>query len=105
MGQDYQYIDIGETRIHVCDGCGSLVSPSAGGITAHNRFHRATGDDTSLPPPSCPSACWACLDAAHLTPLGMVVCERCGHKRCPHATNHLNLCTNSNEPGQPGSRY
>lgn len=36
---------------------------------------------------------------------GMVVCAKCGNKRCPHATDHNNACTNSNEPGQPGSIY
>lgn len=35
----------------------------------------------------------------------MVVCSICGNKRCPHANNHNNPCTNSNEPGQPGSSY
>jgi Zn finger protein HypA/HybF involved in hydrogenase expression len=35
----------------------------------------------------------------------MIVCPECGNKRCPHATNHNLPCTNSNEPGQPGSRY
>lgn len=35
----------------------------------------------------------------------MIVCEFCGNKRCPHATDHDLACTNSNEPGQPGSRY
>lgn len=34
-----------------------------------------------------------------------IVCEICGNKRCPHATNHALPCTNSNVPGQPGSRY
>ena len=34
---------------------------------------------------------------------GMVVCPTCGNKRCPHATEHNNAGTNSNEPGQPGS--
>ena len=36
---------------------------------------------------------------------GMVVCAKCGNKRCPHATDHNNVCTNSNETGQPGSIY
>ena len=36
---------------------------------------------------------------------GMVVCPKCGNKRCPHATDHNNACTNSNEPGQEGSIY
>jgi hypothetical protein len=35
----------------------------------------------------------------------MFLCPVCGNKRCPHATNHTLACTNSNEPGQPGSRY
>lgn len=35
----------------------------------------------------------------------MIVCNLCGNKRCPHATDHNLACTQSNEPGQPGSRY
>lgn len=35
----------------------------------------------------------------------MIVCPECGNKRCPHATDHTLSCTDSNEPGQPGSRY
>lgn len=35
----------------------------------------------------------------------MFVCSTCGFKRCPHATDHNLACTNSNEPGQVGSKY
>lgn len=35
----------------------------------------------------------------------MVVCRKCGNKRCPHATNTNLSCTGSNAPGQPGSAY
>lgn len=35
----------------------------------------------------------------------MIVCGTCGNKRCPKATDHNYQCTDSNEPGQPGSRY
>lgn len=35
----------------------------------------------------------------------MVVCQKCGNKRCPHATYHGFACTESNEPGQLGSVY
>lgn len=35
----------------------------------------------------------------------MVVCEVCGNKRCPHATDHRRACTKSNAPGQAGSAY
>lgn len=34
-----------------------------------------------------------------------IVCSICGNKRCPHATDHRNECTGSNEPGQSGSDY
>jgi hypothetical protein len=50
--------------------------------------------------------CWACLDAAHITPMGYVLCGKCGNKRCPHAADHRLECTRSNAPGQPGAtRY
>lgn len=35
----------------------------------------------------------------------MVLCEHCGNKRCPHATNCDYECTGSNEPNQEGSVY
>ena len=35
----------------------------------------------------------------------MILCPTCGNKRCPHANDHRNACTDSNEPGQPGSAY
>jgi len=35
----------------------------------------------------------------------MIVCPKCGNKRCPHASDHDLECTNSNEPGQQGSTY
>jgi redox-regulated HSP33 family molecular chaperone len=36
---------------------------------------------------------------------GYILCEFCGNKRCPHATDHRHACTNSNKPGQPGSIF
>ena len=35
----------------------------------------------------------------------MILCPEGGNKRCPKATYHELPCTNSNEPGQPGSIY
>ena len=35
----------------------------------------------------------------------MILCPVCGNKRCPKATDHEHECTNSNDPGQPGSIY
>jgi hypothetical protein len=37
--------------------------------------------------------------------IGFIVCSECGNKRCPHANDHLNICTKSNEMGQEGSAY
>lgn len=34
-----------------------------------------------------------------------VVCPVCGNKRCPHANDHRNACTGSNEPRHEGSAY
>jgi len=35
----------------------------------------------------------------------MILCNICGNKRCPHATDHELQCTDSNEPDQEGSVY
>ena len=35
----------------------------------------------------------------------MILCSKCGNKRCPKATNHRNTCTRSNKPGQKGSSW
>ena len=36
---------------------------------------------------------------------GMLLCPICYNKRCPKASDHHLACTNSNDPGQPGSIY
>ncbi len=38
-------------------------------------------------------------------PRRFIVCQTCGNKRCPHATDHRLSCTYSNRSGQPGSAY
>ncbi|KFC98078.1 hypothetical protein [Leclercia adecarboxylata] len=50
--------------------------------------------------------CW-CLTCrpVKMTDMRFVVCPDCGNKRCPHANDHRNACTGSNEPGQEGSAY
>jgi hypothetical protein len=59
--------------------------------------------------------CHACIDEhdlrsptmplLSLNSFCMIVCQNCGNKRCPKASDHRNECTNSNEPGQSGSVY
>lgn len=55
------------------------------------------------------ACCYKCaqglLDHFPLDMTFMIVCPKCGNKRCPKATDHRNECTGSNEPGQKGSRY
>jgi hypothetical protein len=46
-------------------------------------------------------ACWQCVPEFPW----MMLCTICGNKRCPHAYDHENGCTDSNAPGQPGSAY
>jgi hypothetical protein len=45
--------------------------------------------------------CWQCTPDYR----GMLICPKCGNKRCPHASDHRLACTSSNEPGQVGSVY
>jgi DNA-directed RNA polymerase subunit RPC12/RpoP len=54
--------------------------------------------------------CYNCLkdvkeDGWPVTAMRMILCPDCGNKRCPKSTDHNFACTNSNESGQPGSRY
>lgn len=59
----------------------------------------------SVPRGGC--QCEACYPFDYSDPMSirMIVCAICGNKRCPHATDHRNACTNSNEPGQKGSSW
>lgn len=57
-----------------------------------------------------PCPCYTCQEPHFPTiylryQLSMILCEICGNKRCPHATNHIYECSHSNELGQIGSRY
>jgi len=55
--------------------------------------------------------CYRCMGLKYdergnpLTMSTFIVCPDCGNKRCPKSTDHTLACTNSNEPGQEGSRY
>ena len=56
------------------------------------------------PAPTAVCHCIACLGPQE-SGRQMVLCALCGNKRCPHANNHTNTCTNSNKSGQVGSAY
>ncbi len=72
-----------------------------------------TPADADIPATSVTCWCEDCEDAAWagLSPLKrmmnrrFILCPTCGNKRCPRAKSHTNPCTDSNDPGQPGSSY
>lgn len=35
----------------------------------------------------------------------MILCQNCGNKRCPHALDHRQACTGSNDIGQSGGAF
>ncbi|WP_444655004.1 hypothetical protein [Citrobacter portucalensis] len=50
--------------------------------------------------------CWCRIcRPVTMSDMRFVVCPECGNKRCPHANDHRNACTGSNEPGQIGGAY
>lgn len=59
------------------------------------------------PEPERADNCGHCHTCAPITMenMRMILCKKCGNKRCPQANDHRNACTGSNEPGQPGSAY
>ncbi|CUJ48642.1 restriction alleviation protein%2C Lar family [Achromobacter sp. 2789STDY5608633] len=54
--------------------------------------------------PNCSCERCSAVDG-QLLRIRMYVCDVCGNKRCPHATDHRHACTGSNEPGQAGSSW
>lgn len=70
---------------------------------------------TAIPDDTNGCGCWTCVNkrAEKIDDFTqrlvyrsrMIVCPDCGNKRCPRATWHENVCSGSNDPEQPGSRY
>ena len=59
-----------------------------------------------------PVACWChkcneneLVNGIPFAMTRMILCPKCGNKRCPKASDHTLQCTNSNEPNQAGSVY
>jgi hypothetical protein len=72
-------------------------------IATMNTRHVEACCDEDNETATCP--CRRCLEEDGFDTFHMIVCEKCGNKRCPHANDHRNECTGSNELGQPGSAY
>lgn len=79
-----------------------LLDSSAKGIELQHADFQSKDDGNSPVIPEC--SCHACRPVT-FADSRFVVCPECGNKRCPHAIDHHNACTGSNEPGQEGSAY
>lgn len=86
----------------------SIEQPTASTEDVIDRFIN------KLPLPQYPArsrnecGCWRCINERGGMTFGaqwMVLCPICGNKRCPYANDHVNACTGSNDPGQPGSAH
>ncbi|MDO8233723.1 hypothetical protein Q5738_09070 [Citrobacter werkmanii] len=85
---------------------GEASSFAKGGWTVQEyveleRYQQAMAGNSPVTP-DC--SCRTCRPVT-FTDSRFVVCHECGNKRCPHANDHRNACTGSNEPGQEGSAY
>lgn len=79
-----------------------LLDSSAKGIELQHADFQSKDDGNSSVIPDC--SCRTCRPVT-FSDSRFVVCPECGNKRCPHANDHRNACTGSNEPGQEGSAY
>lgn len=97
-------------RSHLCHHCKNVWRPAD--VPTNGVAAIATRGTTDTWPKILPDDIHASVDCwcetcrpVTLSDMRMVLCPDCGNKRCPRATNHRNLCTNSNEAGQPGSSW
>lgn len=86
----------------------AILQGADGNSPAHSGFRPA---QNCISPAQCGNSpvipdcsCGTCRPVT-FTDSRFVVCSECGNKRCPHANDHRNACTGSNEPGQKGSAY
>ncbi|ECF0619237.1 hypothetical protein EZ710_16720, partial [Salmonella enterica subsp. enterica serovar Livingstone] len=67
-------------------------------FTDEGLWHGDTGNFRENAETSTKCWCRTCRPIT-LADMRFVVCPVCGNKRCPHANDHNNACTGSNEPG------
>lgn len=118
VGLDFSEGSTFRWMIADCQHCGGSAGETRMGdsweeseeraIAAWNR--RASLPEAPAEPvawqPIATARCW-CRTCRPITleDCRFVVCPDCGNKRCPKANDHRHSCTNSNDPGQPGSAY
>ena len=111
LGGEVQLLSRIQCRID--DACRAAMLQGAENAETPTTMQTAPALDSSPKIAGSPSGnspvipdCW-CRTCRPITLRDMrfVVCPECGNKRCPHANDHRNACTGSNEPGQEGSAY
>ena len=88
-----------ELRFAVRDKARALLQSAPQSSTSGGKLSEQLGNSEQLP------NIWCWCRQCRPDVVTMILCPTCGNKRCPHANDHRNACTGSNEPGQPGSAY
>ncbi|EPG2851658.1 hypothetical protein OEE91_003010 [Citrobacter freundii] len=88
------------SKMEECDPCDSVNVAYKYGWNACRASMLQAGNS----PVTTDCWCRTCLPVT-MSDMRFVVCPDCGNKRCPHANDHRNACSGSNEPGQAGSAY
>gem|GEM_PF-3085799 len=117
-GQQYSYVLLENVEAMVDDACRAAMLQGSQPVSNRDELRDAVetirnsgiaidaekilAERDALNTPDC--WCRTCRPIT-LTDMRFVVCPECGNKRCPHANDHRNDCTGSNEPGQAGSAY
>ncbi|MCK7176021.1 hypothetical protein L8P05_19045 [Enterobacter cloacae] len=117
-GERHSVATLSSLRVSIVEACRDAMLQGAEPVTTANKLRDAVdairnsgiaieaekifAERDALNAPDC--WCRTCRPIT-LTDMRFVVCPDCGNKRCPHANDHRNACTGSNEPGQEGSAY
>ncbi|HFJ0171811.1 TPA: hypothetical protein ACGSXA_001133 [Escherichia coli] len=117
-GQQYSYVLLENVEAMVDDAYRAAMLQGAKPVTTAYKLRDAVetirnsgieidaekifAERDALNAPDC--WCRTCRPVT-ISDMRFVVCPECGNKRCPHANDHRNACTGSNEPGQEGSAY
>lgn len=96
-GTHHEHFDIAKSKRALAVQLGAVEIDRAGLVDILRKRRAAL---TAKAP-----ACWCQTCRPHSVEMRMILCPTCGNKRCPHANDHRNACTGSNEPGQAGSAY
>lgn len=100
-----EYVKLERYQAAMLQGAENAESPTtmqtASALDSSPKIAESPSGNSSVIP-DC--SCRTCRPVT-ISDMRFVVCPDCGNKRCPHANDHRQACTVSNEPGQEGSAY